>query len=190
MTPTPTFPYHFNFKKALQSAAFLLSLEDQCMNYMRLLKLLYIADRESLKQTGEPITSDAPYAMERGPVPTRIFDFIKGTHVRAPEWEAYIKTDNYNAVLENDPGRGALSRYDIDTLSMISAKFRAYDEWAMVKYCHDHLEEWQKNNPGTSSKAIPLKDILVAVGVTNPDAIIQDACDQFNASRRVLSVLP
>ncbi len=35
------------------------------MNYMRLLKLLYIADRESLQETGRPITGGAITARER-----------------------------------------------------------------------------------------------------------------------------
>jgi uncharacterized phage-associated protein len=51
----------------------------RCMNYMRLLKLLYIADRESLPRTGRPIVGGPVIAMERGPVLEEVFDLIRGT---------------------------------------------------------------------------------------------------------------
>lgn len=38
------------------------------MSYLRMLKLLYLADRESLKETGHTITGDRVVAMEHGPV--------------------------------------------------------------------------------------------------------------------------
>ena len=49
----------FNEKKATQAAARFLRLCKGCMNYMKLIKLLYIADREALLRWGRPITTDA-----------------------------------------------------------------------------------------------------------------------------------
>jgi uncharacterized phage-associated protein len=44
------------------------------MNYMRLLKLLYIAERETLGRTGRPIVGGPVTAMERGPVLLEVLD--------------------------------------------------------------------------------------------------------------------
>ena len=60
--------FRFNFERALQASAYLLRLDGKRMGYLRLLKLLYIADREWLAETGESITGDRAYAMKYGPV--------------------------------------------------------------------------------------------------------------------------
>lgn len=71
--------FAFKFDKALQAAAYLLRRETcREMNYMRLLKVLYLADRESIRESGAPITGDKIAAMERGPVLSGVFDLIKG----------------------------------------------------------------------------------------------------------------
>ncbi len=42
----------FNFEKSLQAAGYLLELHGDRMEYVRLLKLLYIADREMMAEAG------------------------------------------------------------------------------------------------------------------------------------------
>ena len=42
----------FDESKATEAAVFLLSRSDQTMNYMKLIKLLYLADREALIRWG------------------------------------------------------------------------------------------------------------------------------------------
>jgi uncharacterized phage-associated protein len=48
--------FHFDFDKALQAAGVLLDADDNRMEAMRLLKLLYITDRELLAETGRTLT--------------------------------------------------------------------------------------------------------------------------------------
>lgn len=184
----PHFPFLFNFKKAVQASALLLSLEDNRMNYMRLLKLLYCADRDSLKETGEPISTDAPFAMERGPVLTHVYDFIKGTHARASEWQGFIKTNNFNVELVNNPGRGALSRYDVDKLSEVSRRYRMDDEWAMVNIVHQ-FGEWIKNAPGKSCKPIPIEDIFQFAGAAQAGEMVDHAKSQLKLDEQIAQVL-
>ena len=47
--------FRFHFDRALQASACLLRFDGKRMGYLRLLKLLYIADREGLAETGETI---------------------------------------------------------------------------------------------------------------------------------------
>jgi len=156
--------FPFKFDKALQAAAYLLRRETSHeMNYMRLLKVLYIADRESIRLTGRPITGDRIVAMEQGPVLSPVLDLIKGKHLRSPEWTGYILREEYNVRLVNDPGQANLSRFEIETLERVAVENRERDEWAMVDYTHT-FPEWIKNDPGDSSKMIPIADLLEAVG--------------------------
>jgi hypothetical protein len=57
----------FQLEKSLQAAGCLLELHGDCMEYVRLLKLLYIADREMVAEAGAPITGDRAVAMDHGP---------------------------------------------------------------------------------------------------------------------------
>lgn len=56
--------YHFSTLRAAQATAILLKLSpNHSMPYMKLVTLLYIADRESIRDTGSPITGDTYVAM-------------------------------------------------------------------------------------------------------------------------------
>jgi hypothetical protein len=54
--------------KAAQAAALLLQRAGGTMNHMKLIKLLYLADRRALVQWGRPITFDYYVSMPHGPV--------------------------------------------------------------------------------------------------------------------------
>ena len=46
------------------------------MSYMKLIKLLYFADRKYIKQTGSSITKDTYYSMKNGPVLSNVLNLI------------------------------------------------------------------------------------------------------------------
>ena len=181
--------FRFDFEKTLQAAAELLRGEPhRQMSRIRLLKLLYIADREALKETGRPITCDAVVAMEHGPVLSPLYDIIKGESVDSPRFDEYVGQQDHQLFLSKDPGKGRLSRYDVRKLRDVSERYRERGEWEIVGETHE-FAEWKKNDPGKSSAAlrssslrstsrpIPLEDILSAVGHSSEriQAIIRDA---------------
>ena len=63
--------FHFDFDKTLQAAGVLLDADDKRMEYMRLLKLLYVTDRESLAETGRTLTGDRAVAAAQEEAATR-----------------------------------------------------------------------------------------------------------------------
>lgn len=157
-------PFRFNQKKTTQAVALLLGLsENRSSKYMRLLKLLYIADRESLQETGRPITGDRFFAMEQGPVLSELLDLIKGNSLGHAEWSQFIARQGYHVELINDPGDDELCRYEEQKLREVWQRYKGFNEWHMVNETHK-LPEWQKNDPGKSSKPIPLSDVLEALG--------------------------
>src|SRR5437016_5932606 len=101
------------------------------MNYMRLLKLLYIADRETLRETGRPIAGGPVVAMERGPVLEEVYELIRGKHCNMPLWDAYLQKDHFHLVLTKDPDVGQLSKYEIEKLQEIAERHANDDEWAL-----------------------------------------------------------
>lgn len=174
----------FHFDKTLQAAAYLLRRErSRQMNYMRLIKILYIAERESLKETGRPIIGGRIVALERGPVLESLLKLIRGEHLDSPKWSEFIHKENYHLEMVKDPGVGKLSRYVVEKLEEIAQRHENDDEWAMVRVTHS-LPEWVKNDPGSSSKVIPLVDVFEAVGLKHQmEAILSDIRADQAASR-------
>ena len=150
--------------KTIQAIGILLRQDGvRSMNYMRLLKLLYIADRESLRDTGRTIVGGPVVAMERGPVLEEVYDLIRGRHRHMPLWDEYLRTSHFNLELINDPDVGLLSRSEIETLQATAKQHAENDEWELSRLTHD-FPEWQKNHAGKSSQPIPFQDVLAAVG--------------------------
>ena len=77
---------------------------------MRVLKLLYLADRITLAETGRPITGGPVFVMKRGPVLTEVYDLIQGQHTEMPLWDKFFQRQRYNLEIRGDhPDVGALS---------------------------------------------------------------------------------
>lgn len=182
-------PFKFNQQKAIQAVAFLLKQKHATKsdNYMRVLKLLYFADRESLKETGNPITGDHFIAMKHGPTLSRLVDLANQREVGNVEWDKYIERDGYDIRLINDPGNGKLCRYEIDLLKRIWEENRELGEWEVAMKSED-LPEWKKNNPGDSSRPIPLSDLLEAIGRGDWLEVITKRAAEDAAARHLFGV--
>src|SRR5438552_2018304 len=97
--------FHFNDRKTAQAAAYLLQLHGGSMEYMKLIKLLYLADRGVLLAIGQPITGDRLVSMKHGPVLSRVLDFIThGPERTQSEWFSYVaEPEGYSVALKREP---------------------------------------------------------------------------------------
>src|SRR5206468_317565 len=149
----------------IQAAAVLLrTSHGDRMNYMRLIKLLYIADRESIRRFGRTITRDRYVAMDRGPVLSTVLDMIKDRDMLADHWARFIAKDEYDVQLIKSPGHGQLSKSDVDLLHEIAEQYKGKDEWALVEIVHEFPEFLQNPPPPGGSRDIPLAATIAAVG--------------------------
>jgi uncharacterized phage-associated protein len=179
---------HFpvDVKKTIQAIGVLFREDGvKRMNYMRLLKLLYIADRESLAETARPITGGPAVAMARGPVLKEVYDLIKGVHLGMPLWDSYLRKDRYALELVSDPDVGRLSKYEIRKLQEIAKRHAEDDEWEMSRLSHE-FPEWIKNSQGGSSQLIPLEDTLEAVGNGDASAGILEEAQELARIQGIL----
>ncbi|MFP4028636.1 MAG: Panacea domain-containing protein [Candidatus Brocadiia bacterium] len=171
--------------KLMQVVAYFLRDEpSQRLNYMRLIKLIYLADRRSLEETGETMTHSRFVAMDRGPVLSELYDYIKGEYQDFPEWQRFFQKQHYEIVMREDPGIGKLSSYEAKVLQEIKEEHVDRDEFDLAEWTHK-LEEWEKNKPPLgSSQEIPNEDLLEAVGRSEDIELIREqaASRQFLAS--------
>ena len=154
------------------------------LSRLRLLKLLYIADRESLQERARPISGDRPVAMDHGPVLTNTDDLIKGEAYFSRQWEQYIQSERRDAVLISDPGVGDLSKYEIANLHSVAHRFQDCNDWEVAEYTHT-FPDWVKNKPQKGScNPIPIEDVLSATGTLElKGKLAADAAAEAAAAR-------
>lgn len=153
------------------------------MKYLKLLKLLYIADRETLRDKGHPITGGRFCAMPRGPANSFVCDFVRG-RVPVPMWNRFVECKGYDAFLVESPGTGGLSRYEIEKLKEVYRRYKHLSPFRLSALTHG-FAEYLRNNPGHSSRPIPIRDILEAVG--RPEYIegVEEEADAALAADRI-----
>jgi len=155
--------------KTTQAAGHFLSLSEGSINYMKLIKLLYFADRQALLSFGRPITFDSYVSMKNGPVLSFTLDRIntKGDGDYCSYWHEYISDpNNYIVDLNKDTPVDMLSKAEIDTLNKIWNEFGEFSEWDLVEKSHD-LPEWQ--DPNGSTRPIEIVDIFSCEGYSKEE---------------------
>jgi len=155
----------FSERKAAQAAAQLLLLhEGHSMDLYHLIKLLYLADRRSLIETGYTITGDQMVSMQWGTVLSGTYDAIKEPDTPGGGgWPEYVKRGAGRRVLlcGERPETDELSLYEIRVLTEIHSEYGGYSFSAFRELTHD-LPEWR--DPGASSSLIEPEEILRSSG--------------------------
>ena len=149
--------FPFNERKALAAATYLLAQNGGTMNYMRLLKLLYFADRMSFQEYGRPITGDRYVAMKLGPVLSTVYDRIKDG-----VWGERIRKIRCDLRLVGPEFIDPLSEAEIAILDEVTRTFRTLDHWNLSNLSHD-LPEWNET-PNKANGNIPVESILRTLG--------------------------
>jgi uncharacterized phage-associated protein len=159
----------FNEVKATQTASRLLRLRGGRMSYLKLIKLLYIIDREALIRWGRTVTTDRHVSMPKGPVVSQIYDLVTGDEPPGEEtfWRRHISPpEQFEIAMIRDPGDSELSGAEEALIDEVFTLHGQKGRWELVRFTHD-LPEWQ--DPGGSSLPITYRDILRAANKTEAE---------------------
>lgn len=175
--------------KATQAAAHLLRLGGGRMNHMKLVKLLYFADRKALLQWGRPITFDWYVSMPHGPVLSFTLDKINDTPPPdgSSYWHRVISEREGNEVclLAEVAPNDQLSPAEEQLLDAIYREYGGLNQWQIRDLSH-HLPEWR--DPNGSSVPIHIRDILLGEGLSEDDVKeIEDAMRAEEFADQLLS---
>ena len=153
------------------------------MSLLKLMKLMYLAERRSLELHGEPLVGDRLVSMQHGPVLSRTYNHMNGA-LRSAEggWESWIADRAGHMLALRDSAHLkspetqllALSDSDFEVLAETWSRFGQLDQWQLVDYVHKHCPEWR--DPGESMFPIEMRDLFLAFGLD--DASAQMAADQ------------
>lgn len=154
---SPSANPRLNERKATQAAARFLESNGGHMHHLKLLKLLYLLDREALLRWGFPVTNDVYYSLPHGPVPSGCYDLVLSEE---GFWADHISSPHEHVVTLLDQAQSdELSKAEKSLIDELSTKFKKFDRFALRDYTHS-LPEWQ--NPNGSRVLIRIEDILRA----------------------------
>lgn len=168
--------FKLDARKAIEASATLLRLHrNRVMGKKRLLAMLYIADRESLHQTGRPIVGGRISALRYGPIHSEVYSLIQGSHSDEPQWSECFSNDIYFVVMDKDPGVSALSRYEVNLLNEITERYAGLDDFDIADLTHEFSEYKATYVPGTS-RPIPFELLIDGAGRSEDKGdILKDA---------------
>ena len=160
-----------------QMAAFFADKEGGSINVLKLMKLMYLADRESMHRYGSPISLDNMVSMQHGPVLSRALNLSRGLEGKASQdiWDSWI-SDRENHTVElignlEHKDLDYISEADLEMLESVWGKFGHMDGWELRDFTHKHCAEW-KDPESTGHGSFPIEEIDVfrAVGIADEEA--------------------
>jgi hypothetical protein len=140
----------FNEVKATQLAGKLLQLRGtRQMHYLKLIKLMYLIDREALVRWGWSMTGDRYVSMEHGQVLSGTYDLIRDEHFGDSYWKRYISPPlgEYEVRLVAEPEASELSEAELTLIEEVYNKFGRLNRWRLRDYTHRLPEYRQTNGP-------------------------------------------
>ncbi|MGB8356538.1 MAG: Panacea domain-containing protein, partial [Chthoniobacteraceae bacterium] len=134
-------------------------------DYLRIIKLIYLADRDSIIKRGVPIVGGKYYSMRKGPVIGEVMCFVN--QMSAPGWREYITPRSGNTInLLKVPEYSSLSPAELEILDAVVAEHLEQSTDDLVKWCHQFCNEYEHVG-FFKRKDIVVENILRAGGKTS-----------------------
>lgn len=160
--------FRFNLDKALQVLRYF--LEAGPTDKVKLMKLVYLADRTHFIAHGVPITGDRLVAMPYGPVPSATLDAVNGT-LSAPRVFQVIHVNDDRVEPRGAAEVDLLSPDELATLDQVRQAHGAKATWDLVSETH-RLPEYAESYVEGTSRLIPYERIAKHSG--NPERFALD----------------
>lgn len=161
----------FDEAKATQLAGKLLKLRGTGrMHYLKLIKLMYLIDREALVRWGWSMTGDRYVSMEHGQVLSGTYDLIRDERLGESYWKKFISPPlgEYEVQLINEPESTELSEAEHGLIDEIYGKFGRKNRWWLRDYTHRLPEYRETTGP---SLDVDYSSVLKAVLHKSDDEI-------------------
>jgi uncharacterized phage-associated protein len=167
-------------KLAQMAAYFLQQNGGGPMEHVKLMKLMYLADREAIDVYGFPISDDEYYSMKMGPVLSLTLDLMsdnEGPETQS-EWSEWVSAkENHQVRPQKEITNGDLDEIveeEIAVMKKVFDQFGGYTMRELVEYTHNELGEWEELDRGRSP--INLRTIFEKLGKPEPEIEAKIRC--------------
>ena len=173
-----------HLEKIIQAICFLLEKEWWEMNYTKLMKLIFFADKLHLKKYWSLITNDRYVAMPKWPVASLTFDIIKNPDDLELDSILPFEKNNYNLRITNKINNyDCLSQTELDDLNTIYDIFWWLSTWKLVEMTHDY-KEWNKyKDVIEDKKSIPMEISLFFENSENQNEVFNIPEDEVSIAK-------
>lgn len=163
----------FDYKKATQAINYLAKKEGGQIDKLKLIKLVYFADRYHLRRYGRPMVNDAYFAMPLGPVGSSVKDIAEFSSFLDEEERGYAEkyltrgVHNNTVVSVASVDDEVFSKSEFEALDFAYSEFGKYPAPALVDIAH-HYPEWDKFKSAFESKETTREPMLYSDFFKNP----------------------
>lgn len=180
----------FNEKKITEMAVYLLQKTNGHQYHLKLMKLLYLAERKSYQRYGISMSDDKLVSMKYGPVLSNTLSLMQGV-TGSNHWENQIEAiGGYRVMSRSDDIASFQSLTDSDKaiLDEVWAEFGNMGRFELCDWTHDNCPEWQ--DPNGSVLPIKTERLLTVLGYNEADqAAIQAEKQADNNLQSIMASL-
>lgn len=158
----------FDHLKSVQTIAYFVRKSGGSAEKLKLIKLIYLADRLSFARRGKPINFDSYLSLPHGPIASSALNGMDH-NLNGPAWEALALAPNRKDVtIVGDVTDDRLSRADVAILDATWNEFGGMTASQIRNWTHKHCAEYVEVGPA-ASLPIDLSEIMAQVGIADPD---------------------
>jgi len=163
----------FDHLKSVQTIAYFVRKAGGSAEKLKLIKLIYLADRLSFARRGKPLNFDSYLSLPHGPIASSALNGMDH-NLSDPAWKALSLADNRKDVgIVGEVTEDRLSRADRAILDATWDEFGSMTASQIRNWTHRHCPEYVEVGPA-ASLPIDLSEVLAHVGVADPDNMARE----------------
>jgi uncharacterized phage-associated protein len=176
----------YRSEKAAQVVAFFLLKGGGKMDKLKIVKLLYLAERESAEHRGRPMLYDEYYSLKHGPVCSNSLNGLNGG-LDTEVWSLYIAKDGRKDVYVchgvSFEKLDQISRSDQLIVNGVWESFGWMTASQIRNWTHQHCPEYVEVEKGRLP--ITLRQMAIAIGYPDPNAF-ENAVAEYRSAELAL----
>lgn len=176
----------FQSEKAAQAVAYFINRQSEPIEKLKLIKLLYLAEREFMGKYGQPMFYDEFFSLPHGPICSNILDGINGKLDKA-FWSKYVSKNANKVVLVCPVTRDDLdeiSDAELEILNIIWESFGWMTSGQIRNHTHKHCPEYVEIKEGR----VPIyyTELFKVLGADNPQFLSEEV-EQYRKTKAILA---
>lgn len=138
----------YNIKKLIEVCAKFIQLEGGTLNYLKLMKYLYLLEKKTITEFGYSISNDSIVSMKHGPVLSTTLDIIRGNYISEEKdlWDQAFDKERYVITSKKEFDFKTLSNNELIFIETLVEEHIDKDQFGLRDYVHKTCPEWTHTN--------------------------------------------